>query len=151
METISDRDCITTLHAPTPGNYSQGRVVDLENHYVVHCAGQTGNNPETKEEAIVEGGIGPQTIQALHNIEAVLAEVGGSLRDVVDMTVFMKDMERDKATFEVAYTQIMKPPLPARALVEVSEIPLVTEDSVVELKAVAYVRKPPYTERRAVI
>lgn len=141
METISDRDRISTKNAPTPGNYSQGRVVDLGNHYVVHCAGQTGNNPEMEDEAIVDGGIGPQTVQALRNIEAVLAEVGGSLCDVVDMTVFMKDMATDKAAFEAAYTEVMKPPLPARALVEVSEIPLVAEDSVVELKATAYVRK----------
>lgn len=138
-----NRDRISTTNAPTPGNYSQARVVDLHPYHIVYCAGQTGNNPKTKEEAIVEGGIGPQTIQALHNIQAVLREVGGCLYDIVDMTVFMKDMAHNKAAFEEAYRSILYPPLPARALVEVSEIPLVTEDSVVELKAVAYVRKRP--------
>ena len=135
---------ISTKNAPTPGNYSQAYVVNIHPYYVVYCAGQTGNNPKTENEAIVEGGIGPQTIQALHNIEAILREIGGSLYDVVDMTVFMKDMAHNKAEFEKAYRSVFQyPPLPARALVEVSEIPLVTEDSLVELKAMAYVRKRP--------
>ena len=130
---------IRTSKAPEPGNYSQARAVDLGSYLAVYIAGQTGNDPKTDE--VVVGGIGPQTTQALANIKGVLESVGGGLEYIVDMTVFLENMERDKKGFETAYTTVMPKPLPARALVEVTHVPLLSEDTVVELKAVAYVPK----------
>jgi len=131
---------ICTSKAPAPGNYSQARVVDLGNVLAVYTAGQTGNIPETDE--VVEGGIGPQTQRALENIVAVLGDVGGSRNDIVATTVYMKDMVRNKAGFEQEYKSFFEGCiLPARALVEVSEIPLPTEDTIVEISAVAHVAK----------
>jgi len=131
---------INTRLAPPPGNYSQGRVVDCGAYTVVHISGQTGNDPITDE--VVPGGIGPQTRQALKNIGAVVSAAGGVLEDIAEITVFMENMERDKAGFEQAYLEMFQGvPLPARALVEVSRVPLHTESTVVEIKATAYVRR----------
>lgn len=130
---------IETKKAPAPGNYSQARVVDVGNCKVVYTAGQTGNIPETDE--VIEGGIGPQTRQALENIKGIVEEAGGTLGDIVKVTVFMKDMAHDKAGFEEVYKSCFKKPYPARSLVEVSEIPLVTEPTIVEIEAIAYIKK----------
>ncbi len=130
---------IRTAHAPEPGNYSQARAVDLGSYLAVYIAGQTGNDPIT--DNVVEGGIGPQTTQALANIQGILEAVGGRLEHIVDMTVFLENMARDKKDFEAAYVTSMPKPLPARALVEVTHVPLLSEDTVVELKAIAYVPK----------
>jgi len=141
---------ISTDKAPAPGNYSQARVVELRDCLVVYISGQTGNDPKT--DKVVMGGIGPQTTQALSNIQGILesvrgVSVRGGLEHVVDMTVFLENMERDKKGFEEAYTAVMPKPLPARALVEVTRVPLLSEETVVELKAIAYI--PRYREKIA--
>lgn len=130
---------IETNRAPPPGNYSQARAIDLGNCKVIYTAGQTGNISETDE--VIEGGIGPQTRQALENIKGIVEQAGGTLDDIVKVTVFMKDMKNDKAGFENIYKLFFKKPYPARSLVEVSEIPLVSESTIVEIEAIAYIKK----------
>ncbi len=131
---------IHTPAAPPPGNYSQGRLVDLGSHLLLHTAGQTGNEP--RADTVVEGGIGPQTRQALENIRAIVEASGGGIEHVAKVTVFMKDMAASKAGFEQAYGAFFDgAALPARSLVEVSEIPLPSEPTVVEIEAVAYIPK----------
>ena len=132
-------EALRTEKAPPPGNYSQGRCIDIGTHRVVYTAGQTGNTPDT--DVVEEGGIGPQTWRALKNIQAILEAAGGRMRDIVKVTVFMKDMAQDKKGFEAAYKPFFTEPLPARSLVEVSEIPLVSEPTIVEVEAVAYIPK----------
>lgn len=105
----------------------------------MYTAGQTGNTPDTDE--VAKGGIRPQTRQALDNIKGIVEEAGGTLDDIVKITVFMKDMASNKAGFEEIYKPYFKDPYPSRSLVEVSEIPLVTEDTIVEIEAVAYIKK----------
>jgi len=128
---------IETKKAPAPGNYSQGRMVDLGTYKILYTAGQTGNKPDTDE--VVKGGIRPQTKQALDNIKGIVEKAGGTLDDIVKVTVFMKDMASNKKGFEEIYKSYLKKPYPARSLVEVSEIPLVTEDTIVEIEAIAYI------------
>lgn len=137
IQPTSNGEAVSTDKAPAPGNYSQARTVNLGKYLAVYIAGQTGNDPKT--DVVVAGGIGPQTKQALDNIRGILDSVGGRLEDIVDMTVFLENMGRDKKDFEEAYKAVMPKPLPARALVEVTHVPLLSEDTVVELKAVAYV------------
>ena len=52
---------IFTDKAPTPGAYSQGVLVDPRMHRILFLAGQTGNDKGREGEAVVEGGVGPQT------------------------------------------------------------------------------------------
>ena len=133
------QETIFTKNAPEPGNYSQGKVVDLGEYYVVYTAGQTGNFPDSDE--VVEGGCGAQTKMALENILSIIKEVGGDKDDIVKTTVFLKNIKNDKKDFEKEYVKFFSNNLPARSLVEVSEIPLCSEDTVVEIEAVAYIKK----------
>jgi len=130
---------IITESAPAPGNYSQGRVIDFGNYSVLYTAGQTGNYPDSGE--VVEGGCGLQTRQALENILAIIKEAGGEKKDIVKITVFLTDMKNDKAEFEKEYVKFFSENLPARSLVEVSQIPLYSEDTIVEIEAIAYIKK----------
>ncbi|MBI4056890.1 MAG: hypothetical protein HY399_05005 [Elusimicrobia bacterium] len=131
---------IQTKKAPPPGSYSQAVAVDLQKNIRVTLSGQTGNIPETDE--VVPGGIEPQTRQALENLKAVLKAAGGSLKDVADVTITIKDMAANKAGLEKVYREYFQAPFPKRTLVEVSEIPLPTEDTIVMIDMEAYVPKP---------
>src|SRR5688500_5795166 len=81
---------IHTQAAPPPGNYSQARVYDVGRTRIVHTAGQTGSDPAA--DVVVAGGIGPQTHQALRNIEAVVTAAGGTVDSIAKVTVFIKGM-----------------------------------------------------------
>ncbi|HEY2313072.1 MAG TPA: RidA family protein [Streptosporangiaceae bacterium] len=57
---------------------------------LVYCSGQVGVDPAS---GAVADGVGPQTRQALANLEAVLAAVGSDLSRVVKATVYIRDAE----------------------------------------------------------
>ncbi len=130
---------IVTKKAPAPGNYSQAKVVDLGEYLMLYTAGQAGNEPQTGE--MVHGGIIEQTKQTILNLKAILAEVNGTLSDIVKVTVFMREMTKNKSEFETVYVKMMSSPLPARSLVEVSLLPLPTENTLVMIEAIAYIKK----------
>ncbi|MBI2109304.1 MAG: RidA family protein [Parcubacteria group bacterium] len=84
-----------TDKAPAPGAYSQATVVEVEDKKFVYCAGQTGNVPDGKDDLVIEGGLGPQTTQALQNILAVVKAAGGDVHDITRLTVYLKDTAMD--------------------------------------------------------
>jgi len=65
-------------------------------------AGQIGMDHSTR--TLVEGGIEDETKQAIKNIEAVLAQHGMDLSNVVKCTVILSTMD-DFASFNTVYTQ----------------------------------------------
>ena len=80
---------IHTTNAPAAvGPYSQ--AIDCGD--LVFCSGQIPLVPATGE--VVEGGIEAQTRQIFANIQAVLAEAGLTLKNVVKTTVFMTDLSQ---------------------------------------------------------
>ncbi|MEK6760555.1 MAG: RidA family protein [Nanoarchaeota archaeon] len=141
------REVIKTNKAPTPGNYSQAIKIDIGNGWLIYTAGQTGNFPNIldENESVVEGGIGPQTKRALNNLEEVLNEAGAGLMHVIKTTVYLENLERDKSEFEKFYKKFFDirgiNNLPSRSTVGVSKIPLATEDTIIEIDAVAYLPK----------
>lgn len=119
---------ISTDSAPAAiGVYSQG--IQVGN--TVYVSGQIGLIPETRELAGED--LESQTRQTIKNIEAVLAEVGYSLEDVVSANVFISDMN-NYAAFNKIYVEYFPTNPPTRAVVEVSRIPL---DALVEIKVIA--------------
>ena len=98
----------------------------------VFCSGQTPLVPETMK--MVEGEIGPQTKQALHNLKSILEAEGLSLANVVKTTVFLKNF-RDFAAMNAVYTEVFEGHQPARSTVEVSRLPL---DALVEIECIAW-------------
>jgi len=63
-------------------------------------SGVLGTRPNSME--LVDGGAGPQTKQALENMQTVLRACGADLDDVVKCTVFLADMA-DFAAMNEAY------------------------------------------------
>jgi 2-iminobutanoate/2-iminopropanoate deaminase len=112
------REAITTAPGAPPaiGPYSQ--AVRVGN--TLYLAGQIGIDPGTG--AFAPGGIGPQTRQALDNCRAVLEAAGFSLADVVQAQVFLEDID-DFAVMNEVYATFFPQVPPARATVEVAELP----------------------------
>ena len=94
-------------------------------------SGQISINPETNE--FIDGDIEIQTEQVLKNIKAILEAGNSSLGDVVKVTIYLKDME-DFTLVNKIYSKYFENSLPARATVEVSNLP---KDAKLEIDAIA--------------
>jgi 2-iminobutanoate/2-iminopropanoate deaminase len=102
---------IRTDRAPSPaGAYSQGIVAGG----FVYTAGFGPQDPETGEVAAT---VGEQTAQVLRNVQAVLAEHGLSLDDVVKSTVHLQNLKADFAEYDAAYREFFTAPYPVRTTV----------------------------------
>ena len=109
---------IATDRAPRPvGPYSVAIATDG----LVFCSAQAGLDP--RSGTLAPGGVGPETEQALQNLEAVLAAAGLTLRDVVRTTIYLADIA-DFGLVNEIYGRRMTEPLPARTTVGVAALPL---------------------------
>lgn len=107
---------ITTERAPIPaGHYSQAVV----HNGFVFVAGQLAFVPGQTEHR--PGTIAEQTEQTLRNMEAILQAAGSGLDKVVQMTIYVSDME-SWADVNAVYTRIMGVHKPARAIVPVKDL-----------------------------
>ncbi len=119
---------INTDNAPAAvGVYSQ--AIQVGN--TLYLSGQIGLIPESRELAGAD--LESQTHQTLKNIRAVLKAAGYEMSDVVKAQVFLDDMN-DYSAFNEVYVQYFPENPPARAVVEVSRIPL---DAKVEIMVTA--------------
>lgn len=119
---------ISTTKAPGAiGPYSQALKVGN----MLYASGQIPIDPATG--ALVEGGIKEQTRQALLNVQAILAEAGLTMSNVVKTTVFMADMA-DFAEMNQVYAEFFAAPYPARSAVAVRALP---KGALVEIEVVA--------------
>jgi 2-iminobutanoate/2-iminopropanoate deaminase len=124
----SGRETILTKDAPAPiGPYSQAVRVGA----MLYVSGQLGIDPATGQ--LVQGGVVAQAHQALKNLGAILAAAGYTFDDVVQVQVFLEDMH-DFGVVNGAYRSYFTKALPARAAVEVAELPM---DAKIEILAVA--------------
>jgi len=111
MDTTSQRKCIETDRAPKPiGPYCQGNVAGP----FVFTAAMGGLKPDGR---LVDGGIGPETEQALQNIAAVLAAGGCKLSDVAKVTAYLADL-CDFDRMNAVYLRHFAQPYPARSIVQ---------------------------------
>ena len=121
---------ISTNKAPAAvGPYSQA----IEVNGFVFCSGQIGIDPKTGE--LVEG-IEKQIRQVMENLQAVLDRSGSHLNQVVKTTVFIKNMA-DYSIFNQIYGEYFKNHKPARATVEVSNLP---KGALVEIEIIAVLK-----------
>lgn len=119
---------VSTTNAPKAiGPYSQG----IKANGFVFCSGQIPANPETGE--LVTGSITEQTKQSLSNVKGVIEAAGSSMKKVVKVTVFLRDMN-DFAEMNAEYTKWFSDLAPARAAVQVARLP---KDVGVEIEAIA--------------
>jgi 2-iminobutanoate/2-iminopropanoate deaminase len=73
---------------------------------------------------LVPGGVGPETQQAMANIEAVLAQVGSTMAHIIRVGVFLTDMAEFAAMNDVYATFFTSSSYPARSAVAVAALAL---------------------------
>ncbi len=121
------KQVLATDQAPAAiGPYSQG-IAASETVYV---SGQLPLDPATG--AFPEG-IAAQTAQSLKNIQAILAQQGMTLANVVKTTVFLADIN-DFAEMNKVYGEFFTQPYPARSAVQVAKLP---KDAPLEIECIA--------------
>jgi 2-iminobutanoate/2-iminopropanoate deaminase len=95
------------------------------------CSGQVGLVQSQSGPALADGGLGPQTRQAMANVGSVLAGVGCGWPDVFKTTVYLTDIS-GYAEFNAIYVETLGDHRPARSLVAVSALPV---GALVEIEA----------------
>lgn len=122
------KEVITTSGAPKPvGAYSQA----VKSGNFLFVSGQIPFDPETGE--IINGDFREQTRRVLNNIMAILDASGMSAENVIKTNVYMTDLTNFPIVNEV-YAEFFKSDPPARAAVEVSQLPLNVE---IEIECIA--------------
>lgn len=108
---------IQTDHAPQAiGTYSQA----VNHNGLVFVSGQIPLDPASME--MVPGGIEAQITQVFDNLSAVCDAAGGSLNDILKLTVFLTDMGNFPQVNAIM-EQYFEAPFPARAAVGVAALP----------------------------
>lgn len=126
------KQAIKTDQAPAAiGTYSQA----IKAGATVYLSGQIPLDPETME--LVAGDMRAQIERVFHNLQAVASAAGGSLADVVRLTVYLTDLSHFTLVNEVMKT-FFSEPFPARAAIGVATLP---KGATVEVDAVMVVDK----------
>ena len=111
------KQIITTSDAPSSPLYSQG----IKAGSALYVSGMTGVDPATGQQAGTT--IQEQTSQALRNCLAIVAAGGGSVDDVVQVTVLLTRPE-DFAGMNEAYAAAFPSEPPTRAVTKLGvELP----------------------------
>lgn len=111
------KETIHTDGAPAAiGTYSQAVAAAG----LVFLSGQIPLVPDTME--VVEGDFEARARQVFANLEAVAGAAGGSLNDVVKLTIFLTDLD-NFATVNAVMEDFFEQPYPARAAVGVASLP----------------------------
>src|SRR5213596_482654 len=122
MNTIQPSD------QPQPkGHYSPG----IEHNGLLFVSGQLPMDLKTRKP--FAGDIERQTELALMNIEAVLKAAGSDLQHVLQMTIYISDIELWGKVNET-YARVMGEHRPARAIVPVKDLHF---DTKIEIQAIA--------------
>ena len=121
---------IATANAPAAiGTYSQAiRAGDT-----VYLSGQIPLDPSTME--LVSDAAQAQIHQVFRNLQAVAEAAGGSLNDVVRLSVYLTDLGHFGSVNEIM-AEYFEKPYPARAAIGVASLPrgaAVEMDAILEL------------------
>lgn len=121
------KEAIHTKLAPqASGTYSQA----IKIHNTVFLAGQIPLDPNTME--LVSENITAQVEQVFKNLTAVAEAAGGSIDQIVKLTVFLTNLA-DFPIVNATMTKYFREPYPARSTIQVSALP---RGSQVEVEAV---------------
>ncbi|MEM2223053.1 MAG: RidA family protein [Acidilobaceae archaeon] len=121
---------VYTPNAPKPiGPYSQGVIAGC----FLYVSGQIPIDPATG--AMVEGDFKVKVRRVLDNIKAIIEASGASLRDIVKVTVYLRDI-RLFQEFNEVYSQYFPVDPPARVVIEASNLPRGAD---LEVEAIAYI------------
>ena len=125
------KNAILTTNAPAPiGPYSQA----IQAGDTIYISGQIAINPSTGD--LITSSIEEETHQVLKNVGAILEAAGLTYENVVSCSVFIKDMELFGRINAVYTTYFSTGIPPARALVQVSDLPKHVN---IEISAIAHI------------
>ncbi|KAF0457839.1 Endoribonuclease L-PSP [Gigaspora margarita] len=135
----SNRKAIILSDKARPlANYPHARVAGG----LIFVSGISSRRPDNTYEGVKElpGGtleldIRAQTKAVIENIEIILKEAGASLKNIVDLTVFLVNMDDYPAFNEVYNTYFEAQTGPARTTVAVKQLP--SPKLLIEIKATA--------------
>ena len=126
------KEAVYTDRAPRPvGPYSQG-ILSGE---LLFISGQIPLDPETGK--LVNGSFEDKVRRVMENIKAIVEAAGGSMDDIVKVTVYLRDITRF-SEFNKVYSEYFKGVPPARVVVEVSNLPLGAD---LEVEAIAVIKR----------
>uniref|UniRef100_A0A7C5XH43 RidA family protein n=1 Tax=Ignisphaera aggregans TaxID=334771 RepID=A0A7C5XH43_9CREN len=121
---------VFTDKAPKPiGPYSQAIYINGW----LFISGQIPIDPKTN--MVVEGDFKAQVRQVLENVKSVVESVGGTMENIVKVTVFLKDIKKF-SEFNEIYSKYFSRDPPSRSVVEVSNLPKNVE---IEIEAIAFI------------
>ena len=124
---MAEKRYIHTEAAPAAiGTYSQA----VRTGHTIYLSGQIPLDPSTME--LIGGDIDAQLRQVFDNLSAVAGAAGGSLFDVVKLTVYLVDIGDFPRVNEIM-SEYFEKPYPARAAVGVSALP---KAALVEMDAI---------------
>ena len=132
------KQVIATVDAPPAlGPYAQG----IRAGETIYVSGQLPMDPKTRR--LIDGDIAAQTEQVLTNIRAIVEEGGGTMDDIVRITIYLTNLDDfDEVnriytmffpTIDNALTETLPP---ARTTLEVSRLP---RDAQIEMDAIAVI------------
>ncbi len=98
------------------GTYSQA----IQAGNLVFLSGQIPLVPATME--VVDGDFEARARQVFENLQAVAEAAGGSLNDIVKLTIFLTDLG-NFATVNSVMESFFEQPFPARAAIGVASLP----------------------------
>jgi reactive intermediate/imine deaminase len=111
------KQIINTPKAPAAiGTYSQA----VKSGVLVFLSGQIPLDPGTME--VVKGDFKDRVRRVFENIKAVVEEAGGSLPQIVKLTIYLTTMDNFSMVNEVMKEYFFDP-YPARAVVAVAALP----------------------------
>jgi len=114
---MAERSVISTTRAPAAiGPYSQA----IRAGSTVYLSGQIPLDPETGE--VVGANFADQAHRVFENLAAVAGAAGGSLAEIVKLTVYLTDLGRFAELNEIMRSYFSEP-YPARAAIGVAALP----------------------------
>lgn len=117
--------------------YSHAAEIDLGKSKMLLLSGQIALDSNGK--LVGKYNLALQTEQIFTNIRNIVAASGGTMDDLVKITIFMKDISHVQIVRDVRNKYINLRHPPASTLVEVSR--LVSEDLLVEIEATVVIAK----------
>ncbi len=122
------KEIVNTDRSPKAiGPYSQA----VKANGFIFVSGQIPIDPDTND--LVKGDIAEQTMRVIKNIKNILEAGGSGLEDVIKTTVYLRDLKKF-GDMNRAYGEFFTTLFPARATVEVSNLP---KGADVEIDAIA--------------
>ena len=98
---------------------------------IVFISGQVGWDEQRK---IASGDFEAQAVQAIENLKRVLEATGASLKDIVKLNTYLKDLN-DLPKYREVRERYFQPPLPASTLVQI--VSLASPELLIEVEAIA--------------